>query len=1249
MAITDIVLTGYVFQDDGDALQGATVQLLETGTTTEETSYSGGTTSAGLWTFTETSLDTTYDIKITSGTSVRYRNWADEIALKGIDTSYAKIRGTEGAAAPLYFFADQADDAGDAWRIQASASDTLAIGSDKASAGTIIDYVTITNGANAAASVVALGGSLTVGNALTVTGTTTLNGNLVLGDAAADTLTIGATLQGASPLNFEGATADGYETTFAITDPTADRTITFPNLTGTVVLGGVSNGSLAITTTGAADLGATTVDSLTSTGTITGGSDGSGVDVVLYSGTTGDNLTWDASEEQLIITGTNGTTSLNVADGNVAIADDLAVDGTSNLDNTDIDGTLVVDGSNISLDSTATLNIDNSNTSNGITIATATSGVPISIGHATSETTVNDNLNVTGTSVLATVDINAGAIDGVTLGTNSAITNAVIDDISINGKVITMTGDTSDTTVITAGSAGTLSIVTTDAAGADADIQITADGTAELAGTTVTLDSAADIELEATDDINIPVDVGLTFGDDGQKIESDGTDFTIASGAKLNLTPTSDVHFANGTGVVIGHTAQVTTASVAEFQILGTGAADSSAVIGRWTSGASGPRLSFVASNNGTIGSNTIVADNDIIGFMEWLPDDGVDFATPAATFWAEVDDASPEAGGVGMAFVWKQMPGGGTTAAAETMRISAAGYVGIGETAPANLLHVKVSDTGITPHASAQIVLERDGTNYLQFLTGNDGTSGLLFGDEDDNDVGKIQYDHNVPAMYFTTEGNLGMALSGGATPTLTLYGTASTGGDAKILFDGEAVDYHIGLDDNLDALRVGVGNALGTTPLISLYATGKGYGYIGGFGGTHTSSGAGTTATGFSFFPVLTGHSGDDDHLSHMMIDGGSITTAGNVDGDPGVIATLFLAEPNISTSHTVDYSATLYIESQATEANTYNYAMWVDAGASRFDGEIQSNSNTQASSIATAYANYGLVFRAAQTINQYSNSIGWSEGTNVAAAISGVDDGSGGAQGLSFATGTNSAITQRMHIKATGEIDLQSNALGLTNVGASGNDWTANKFSILNENSGGKNQIVLKNDSGDANSHAELQVGVDGGTTSSDAFINIFRTTGSNIYWSLGLDNSNTQAFVISNNNGLGTNDALRITTATPPIMTYNTTHPTGTFDYVCDSCGRHEAEQFECCGKVEWHDDVLDFRGMALRQPEAINYMEKVGVIERTLDNDGNPEVFTVLGRDFEFAMSAAFQNRQRMDNQYNEIDKRLAKIEQALGV
>jgi len=40
-----------------------------------------------------------------------------------------------------------------------------------------------------------------------------------------------------SPLVFEGATADAFETTFAITDPTADRTITFPD--ADVTLGSV--------------------------------------------------------------------------------------------------------------------------------------------------------------------------------------------------------------------------------------------------------------------------------------------------------------------------------------------------------------------------------------------------------------------------------------------------------------------------------------------------------------------------------------------------------------------------------------------------------------------------------------------------------------------------------------------------------------------------------------------------------------------------------------------------------------------------------------------------------------------------------------------------------------------------------------------------------------------------------------------------------------------------------------------------
>jgi hypothetical protein len=39
-------------------------------------------------------------------------------------------------------------------------------------------------------------------------------------------------------ITFEGATADSYETVLQVTDPTADRTITLPNVTGTVITTG---------------------------------------------------------------------------------------------------------------------------------------------------------------------------------------------------------------------------------------------------------------------------------------------------------------------------------------------------------------------------------------------------------------------------------------------------------------------------------------------------------------------------------------------------------------------------------------------------------------------------------------------------------------------------------------------------------------------------------------------------------------------------------------------------------------------------------------------------------------------------------------------------------------------------------------------------------------------------------------------------------------------------------------------------
>ena len=58
-----------------------------------------------------------------------------------------------------------------------------------------------------------------------------------------------------SSITFEGATSDEYETTLAVTDPTANHTITLPNATGTVVL---ADGSGNVTVSGDLTVSGTT-------------------------------------------------------------------------------------------------------------------------------------------------------------------------------------------------------------------------------------------------------------------------------------------------------------------------------------------------------------------------------------------------------------------------------------------------------------------------------------------------------------------------------------------------------------------------------------------------------------------------------------------------------------------------------------------------------------------------------------------------------------------------------------------------------------------------------------------------------------------------------------------------------------------------------------------------------------------------------------------------------------------------------
>jgi len=123
--------------------------------------------------------------------------------------------------------------------------------------------------------------------------------------------------------------------------------------------------------------------------------------------------------------------------------------------------------------------------------------------------------NVTGNTSGTAATVTTAAQTNITsLGTLTALT---VDDVAVNGKIITMTGSTSDTATITAGTNGTLAIATTDAAANAGNITITADGS-------IGLDSVTDMGFDAATGI-------FTFSDGGTEVlritESNSGDVTI--------------------------------------------------------------------------------------------------------------------------------------------------------------------------------------------------------------------------------------------------------------------------------------------------------------------------------------------------------------------------------------------------------------------------------------------------------------------------------------------------------------------------------------------------------------------------------------------------------------------------------------------------------------------------------------------------------------------------------------------------
>jgi uncharacterized protein (DUF2345 family) len=128
-----------------------------------------------------------------------------------------------------------------------------------------------------------------------------------------------------------------------------------------------------------------------------------------------------------VVLDVNATGSINLDGGGISqfttSAGNLKVDCES--------GVLILDGNTgVDIDSIGNITLDTTDTSNGIDIGTGVSGVPITIGHTVSETTIGDNLTVNG--------------DMTTTGTTSHDGTMTIDITDTEALLIRKNNDTGD-------------------------------------------------------------------------------------------------------------------------------------------------------------------------------------------------------------------------------------------------------------------------------------------------------------------------------------------------------------------------------------------------------------------------------------------------------------------------------------------------------------------------------------------------------------------------------------------------------------------------------------------------------------------------------------------------------------------------------------------------------------------------------------------------------------------------------------
>jgi len=581
MAAPTINFAGFVYDDTGTAVNGATIHIYDKNTTTTAREASSVTSnSSGYWSYSHATPGE-FDVEIVRGTSKRRFKFDDKIHLAEIDVEKLSIRGNEGALAGLYLYADEGDDASDQWLIDAGTDGVLAFGNDIASQGTFADHMTITPNATVTSSTVAVLGNLSVATALVpdaadgaALGTTALEwSDLYLADSSviyfgADQDTTithtdgsGITLNSTNKLMFNDASqfVQGSSATVLSIGATdeIDLTATAVDLNGTLNVSGNAQFS----------------------GTVTVGVDDTGLDVKFFGASAGAYLEWDESADTLRIMGASADATTST--GKLLLATSLTdINANDVLGKIDFQAPHEAGGTD------------------AITVAASIQA--IAQGTFSASVNATDLIFYTGHSEAATEKFRITSqgelgVGGANYGTDGQV-------LTSGGAGAAPAWESNPTAAVTALNSATeneLVTVASTTTELDAEASLLFDGALKVgasagsgvdaflytAGTAahVGIQWDADLATEGTlvggaDDHGVDLKFfGETSGnymqwdmstDDlilagssrlhlydaggGEYLLSDGTDLTIASGAKINLTATSDVHVPANVGVVFG-------------------------------------------------------------------------------------------------------------------------------------------------------------------------------------------------------------------------------------------------------------------------------------------------------------------------------------------------------------------------------------------------------------------------------------------------------------------------------------------------------------------------------------------------------------------------------------------------------------------------------------------------------------------------------------------------------------------------